>query len=234
MKFLIVAGHQGTTGAVGNGIIEEVMAKTLSDKVVAILKEQGHQAEEPDYNLWDKLYSEKRVGMDLSVYNYILEVHFNSAGGDGTEILVYPAKTDRTVETSILNRMGKIFNIRGIKNRDDLQNIKMLTEAGRNNSLLEVCFVDNPDNVKTYLSKVDEVAQAIAYGLLEGLGQTIKLTQTVKADPIKDITKAPDGKLYRVGLGAYSIRENAEAVLQKAKQAGFDPYLVLIDDPRRK
>lgn len=33
------------------------------------------------------------------------------------------------------------------------------------------------------------------------------------------------GKLYKVQMGAYSIRANAEAQLVKLKKAGFDGYI---------
>lgn len=36
---------------------------------------------------------------------------------------------------------------------------------------------------------------------------------------------APSGKLYRVQVGAYSVRANAEAMLKKLKGAGFDGYI---------
>ena len=37
MKFLIVAGHEGTTGAVSGKLIEEVLTEQLSEKIVKIL-----------------------------------------------------------------------------------------------------------------------------------------------------------------------------------------------------
>ena len=50
--------------------------------------------------------------------------------------------------------------------------------------------------------------------------------------PAEDL--APDGKLFQVAIGAYKNRTNANDELAKAKSAGLDPYLVLIDDPRGK
>ena len=37
---------------------------------------------------------------------------------------------------------------------------------------------------------------------------------------------APDGTLYRVQVGAYSVKSNADAMLAKVKAAGFDTYMV--------
>lgn len=59
-----------------------------------------------------------------------------------------------------------------------------------------------------------------------------KLTKALQPEPTQ--TKAPEGKLYRVALGAYSIRENAEATVADAKEKGFEAYIVLVDDPNYK
>jgi N-acetylmuramoyl-L-alanine amidase len=40
---------------------------------------------------------------------------------------------------------------------------------------------------------------------------------------------APAGKLYRVQVGAYSIRANAEVQLAKAKKAGFTDAFIVED-----
>ena len=42
---------------------------------------------------------------------------------------------------------------------------------------------------------------------------------------------APEGKLYRVGVGAYKKLANAQETLAVAKASGLDAYLVLVDDP---
>lgn len=55
------------------------------------------------------------------------------------------------------------------------------------------------------------------------------LMKALQPTPVE--TKAPEGKLYRVALGAYGIRENAEAVIAEANEKGFSPYLVIVDDP---
>ena len=43
------------------------------------------------------------------------------------------------------------------------------------------------------------------------------------------ITAAPAKKLYRVQVGAFSSKSNAEAYLKKVKEAGFNAFLVEVD-----
>ena len=236
MKILIVSGHEGYTGAVVGNRIEAVMAEQLSHKIVDELIRQGHQATEADFNMFE-LLEQNPSRLDLRVYDYILEVHFNiTEGGAGTEIFVPKGTKAVSVEAAIMERLGKYFTKR--KDYTDGDYVKegdywiLKALKDRNIALLEVAFLDNDNDMKIYFENTDGIAVDIARGILEGFGQEIKTIIPVKADPIKG-TKAPDGKLYRVGLGAYSNRENAEGVLQKAKTAGFEAYLTLIDDPRR-
>ena len=57
------------------------------------------------------------------------------------------------------------------------------------------------------------------------------LTKPAEA-PVK-VALAPDGKLYQVAVGAYKDKANALEQVEKAKAAGLNAYLVLINDPRR-
>ena len=232
MKFLIVAGHEGTTGAVSGKLIEEVLTEQLSEKIVKVLKEQGHEAIEPNFNLYDAVDTKMSY---INGFDYVLEVHFNAFNGTatGTEIFVANGITGIAVEKSIMQRMKKWFRLRdpdGVKTAA----FKTITHLQKKGALLEVCFIDSKSDMATYLSNIDKIAQDIAYGILDGFGVPIK-DLTPKLDPVKPSEDlAPDGKLFQVAIGAYKNRANANDELAKAKSAGFDPYLVLIDDPRGK
>lgn len=66
-------------------------------------------------------------------------------------------------------------------------------------------------------------------------GVTAQVTALQKAlQPVPTQTLAPEGKLFRVVLDAFAIRENAVALIDEAKEKGFSPYLVLTDDPNYK
>ena len=44
-----------------------------------------------------------------------------------------------------------------------------------------------------------------------------------------DVNKRLCGKLYRVQIGAFSVKENAERYLEKAQKAGFDGFIVEVE-----
>jgi hypothetical protein len=58
---------------------------------------------------------------------------------------------------------------------------------------------------------------------MEGMRMAVKteLSKSGTATPTTPTAPATDGKLYRVQVGAYSVKSNADAMLKKAKAAGF-------------
>ena len=230
MKFLIVAGHEGTTGAVSGKLIEEVLTEQLAEKIAKVLRDQGHEAIEPDFNLYDEV-SKATFPSYIRSFDYVLEVHFNqSAGANGTEIYVAEGITKIGVEKAIMKRLGKWFKLRdpdGVKTGT----FKTIKRLGNKGALLEVAFIDSKSDMAVYLKNIDAIAQDIAYGILDGFGLPIK-DLTPKQDPVKPAEDlAPDGKLFQVAIGAYTFRKNAEEEMAKAKAAGLSPYITLIDIP---
>ena len=169
-KIMLNPGHgnkpDGTydPGATGNGYKEAVLTRELCKLVVEHLK--GYA----DVTVWDydkDMYYYK-PSLDLSDYKYFLSIHFNSAGGQGTEIFHYYGTAETKMDRAILNKVvaaGGFIN-RGVKTED----FYVLTPAGIPKSLLEVCFIDSASDMNKYASKKDAIAKAIAQGIIEGLG----------------------------------------------------------------
>lgn len=214
MKFLIVAGHEGTTGAVSGKLIEEVLTEQLSEKIVKFLKDQGHEAIEPNFNLYDAVDTKMSY---INGFDYVLEVHFNAFNGTatGTEIYVANGITGIAVEKSIMQRMKKWFRLRdpdGVKTAA----FKTITHLQKKGALLEVCFIDSKSDMATYLSNVDKIAQDVAYGILEGFGVPIK-DLTPKQDKLNGPCVNENGERlwFRAIAGSYKTREEAQAEVDK-------------------
>ena len=86
--------------------------------------------------------------------------------------------------------------------------------------LLEVGFIDNTKDNAAFDQKFDAMALAIAEGLCAAVGVTY---QTPAAAP----ANTDGGDLYRVQIGAFSNKANAEALAKKAKAAGFDAVVTV-------
>lgn len=78
---------------------------------------------------------------------------------------------------------------------------------------VEVDFHDNPTVAKWLVENTAAVGEAIAKGVCEGYGVTYKAPDEL-APVKKDV-------FYRVQVGAYSDRKNAEVFLEQVKKAGF-------------
>ena len=78
---------------------------------------------------------------------------------------------------------------------------------------IEVDFHDVPDVAKWIIEHTEEIGEAICKGICDYYGVTYK---------------GKSKKLYRVQVGAYN-RENAEAMLIKLKNKGFDGFIVEVN-----
>ncbi|MBP3872553.1 MAG: N-acetylmuramoyl-L-alanine amidase [Lachnospiraceae bacterium] len=115
---------------------------------------------------------------DPTKFDYVLEIHFNATaenakdpGGDGkkkgtgTYVNSYKSSANRGIDRKIisaLNALGLNTWGSGVYGSSGLLNAKVYTEIGINYSLLETCFIDDKDDMKFYLKKRDDMAEAVA------------------------------------------------------------------------
>ena len=85
---------------------------------------------------------------------------------------------------------------------------------------IECEFHDNAEAAKWIVENTELIGEAIARGICDYFGVTYKEKEQPKpAEPV-----ATD-KLYRVQVGAFANRENAERMLRRLKDAGFEGYI---------
>ena len=85
-------------------------------------------------------------------------------------------------------------------------------------------FHDTVEGAKWIVEHTTEIGEAIAKGLCKYLGVKFVPAQTQK--PAED-TRADTGDvLYRVQVGAFAVRANADRMLEKLKAAGFAGFVV--------
>ena len=85
-------------------------------------------------------------------------------------------------------------------------------------------FHDTAEGARWIVEHTTDIGEAIAKGLCKYLGVTFVPAQTQK--PAED-TKADTGDvLYRVQVGAFAVRANADRMLEKLKAAGFAGFVV--------
>lgn len=149
---------------------------------------------------------------DLFVSN-----HFNAGGGDGYEALVY--QKSRIPLGQIFEKHVKVAgqNSRGVKLRPDLAVLRLTDMPA---VLNEGAFVDNKNDIQDWNDDAELKKLGVAYA--EAAAEWLKLDKNSQPSPNSE-TK----KLYRVQIGAYYVRKNAEKQLEKANAAGFiDAFIV--------
>lgn len=205
-KIYINPGHsEKDPGAVGYET-ERKLNVAVSKHMNEYLLE--HYECETKVNSGDSLYAlcdeANAWGADLYVSN-----HFNAAGGDGYECYVY---SDKTVP------LGKVFekhvkavgqNSRGVKIRT---NLAVLYRTNMPAILNEGAFVDNKKDIADWNDDAELKVLGIAYA--KAAAEYLGLEEKKQETPAED-------KWYRVQVGAYREKANAEAMLKKVKAAGF-------------
>ena len=83
---------------------------------------------------------------------------------------------------------------------------------------IECEFHDNATTAKWIVEHTVDIGEAIARGICDYFGVTFKAPEQPKPAATTD-------KLYRVQVGAFAVRANAERMLRRLKDAGFEGYI---------
>ena len=176
---LVIAGHgDGDPGAIGNGYKE----RDLTLEVTNLLDAQHENIHAYTAH---NVYAQGNLATIAKGYETVTEIHFNAFNktAKGTEVLIHSAYEPDGVDTKILNVLSKYFQNRGIKKRSDLGNMNIAYNKGINYRLVEVCFIDNAEDIKIYQANKNKIAKEIAEAIL---GMTL-----VAPAPAKPATPAP-------------------------------------------
>ena len=110
-------------------------------------------------------------------YDYVLEIHFNAVTAStadgktkGTEIYVTTAEPSTAVEQAMVAAIAAVgLTNRGVK-RNNWAVINQARRAGASSALLEICFIDDPDDMNVYKAKQADIVEAIAMSIIDGFG----------------------------------------------------------------
>lgn len=229
------AGHNPdgkvACGAVGL-IRESTEARRVKEEVILQLRKMGHTVYDCTVNdgTGQKDVLQKIVAKcNAHTADLDVSIHFNSGAKDtagngkttGTEVLLYSNASrayDYAERTCVgFEKLG--FKNRGIKFRPELYILKHTKAPAM---LVECCFVDDKDDVQLYDYK--SAAAAIVYGIT-GCKVT-EPEETDRADALEETPTATAKEMYRVQVGAYGTKKNAENMLQKLKKSGFEAIVI--------
>lgn len=226
VKVFIAVGHGGSdSGAVGyitEKNVNLVMALAMRDELerhnVLVLMSRTR-----DEN--DDVYAEIRECNGFAPV-LAIAVHNNAGGGDGFEAYCHiGGGLSRTAALAIEAEVKKIGqNSRGVKTRtgsDGRDYYAFIRETACPAVICEGVFVDN----KKDAAQADTIKEQQAFGIAYAKG-VLKALNIPYKEPEKEL-KPESGRLYRVQVGAYKEKSNAEAMLARVQKAGFNDAFVV-------
>ena len=218
-KVFIAVGHGGRDpGAVANGFQEKNLnlAIALACKKVLddhnVLTQISRTVDEDD-ELTQRIRECNAFDPDLA-----LDIHNNAGGGDGAEVYHhFGGGTGKVLAQNILEEITAIGqNSRGTKTRLNDAGTDYFGFIRQTNApavIVECAFLDNAKDLPIIDTAAEQEAMGIA--IAKGILKTLNI-------PFQQ----QDAVLYRVQVGAYRVRENAQAMLKKLEEAGFSGFIV--------
>ena len=99
--------------------------------------------------------------------------------------------------------------------------VRTCWEAGVSADLLEICFLTNKKDFKTFTENKEKIAEAIARSIIEGFKVEYlpRLPETPK-EPEEEKGR------FRVVAGSYEYRSNAEARKKQLEESGFTAWIL--------
>lgn len=239
MVINIHAGHNpdGKVACGTSGIISEsTEARRVKGEVISQLRQLGHIVNDctcengtSQADVLTKIVNK----CNLHDVNLDVSIHFNAGAKDaagngkttGVEAYVYSIGSDAMqYAENVCNAIADLgFKNRGVKTNTSLYFLRKTKAPAM---LIECCFVDDKDDIELYDYK--SMADAIVFGIT---GQKVIQVNSSETDLDASVagaetTVGTEKQLYRVQVGAYSVKDNADHMKEKLKAAGFDAIVV--------
>ena len=208
------AGHGGTDpGAVANGLYEKTI--NLNTLLACKTELERHGLKVVCSRIKDENdpVSQEVKEANASKADIAVSFHVNAGGGDGFEVFHYNTSKNGKKLAQLCEKHVKSLgqNSRGLKNGNHLRFIKGTTMTS---VLVESFFIDNMKDKTVGDAVAEQTAFGVAYAkaILEYFGITYK--------PNSPKT------IYRVQVGAYGDKTNAEKAQKQLKEKGFEALIV--------
>ena len=219
-KVFLSAGHGGyDPGACANGLVEKTInlntllacKSELERHGVIVITSRTTDADDP---VGEEVREANASGADIAA-----SFHANAGGGDGWEGFYWASCADGKRLAQLCEKHVKALgqNSRGVKSGNHLMFINSTNMPA---VLVESFFLDNATD-KAIGDTVDEQkAFGVAYAkaILEYFGIAYKVQEAAKP-------AAASGKLYRVQVGAFSVKENAEKLAAELQAKGYSTII---------
>ena len=228
-KIFLDPGHGGKDpGASGNGIKEKditlLIAKKTRDLLLANysgVDVQLSRTGDTFPSLSDRTSAANKWGADL-----LISIHINAAtskAANGFESFIYTNTSNAT--KAFQNVLHKsIMKYIGLSDRgQSAANLHMVRESNMSAVLTESGFISNAKEAA--LMKSDIWLNKVAAGHAEGIAQFAGLVRKAAAERTASVQPAAK-KVYKVQIGSFEDRKNAQALVTDLQKLNYRPVIV--------
>lgn len=211
MKIYISPSSQTTNMYSGQNISEGVVCRKIGEHLETALKRNGVTVKLANENL---TYRERVEESNTWVADYHVAIHTNAGGGKGTRLFCTESTSNLDITKAVFESVSSLTPTdpdRIVENYA-LYEIKKTTMPCL---YLEVEFHDNENLAKWILDNEENIAEAICKGLV---GNSYIGEQPMKENTTNDVW-------YRVKVGAFKNKDNAERLVEQLSALGFPCYI---------
>ena len=227
-KILLIAGHGAGDSGATSGSWQEA---TETRNVVAGLQEaMKNIADVTVYPTSRNAFTDYENGVlnsnaKFANYSYVLEIHFNAGATTtsngkttGVECYVTTSESGVTVEEAICEKVAACgLTNRGVK-RKNWSVINTAKKAGVSSALLEVCFIDDPDDMKVYSTKQSEIVKAIAEGIKSGFGLSGTIAEPYSKKEDDTVTDTKPTQPSKPSISNHWAQDNFDNLVARGVQ----------------
>lgn len=197
---------------------EMIQCNKIAEAAKKYLEKHGFDVKKAaqGQNMWTSINESNAWGANLHV-----PIHTNAFNGTltgGTLIMLHTANGNNLkAGTAILSQLAPVTPGKdyAIQERPDLAELNSTKAIA---VYIECEFHDTVDGANFIINNTDKLGEAIAHGICDYFG--------VKWNNEDDNTS---DTFYRVQVGAFSQKENAEKQLDKLKNEGYDAFITEVN-----
>lgn len=217
-KMFLDYGHGGNDpGAINGKNYEKDFNLQIGKQVKAHLERHKQTVLESRKGDESVTLNERSNKANHNNVDIVVSLHCNSSiktSANGIEIFHHEkSKRGKELANSVLKSLVKsqVFKSnRGLKTN----NFHMTRETKAPSVIVEMGFISNANDLNALQTKQEEISKAVAKGILNFYGM-----MWYDEEKIETVPK------YFVQAGAYKKRENAEKLVKKLKEKGFDAII---------
>lgn len=225
-KVFLGVGHGGSDpGATANGFKEKDLNLSIALACNEVLARHGvnvlmSRTKDENDTLTEEIKECNTFNPDLAI-----DIHNNAGGGDGVEAFYhYKGGTSKTLADNVLSEVVSIGqNSRGAKTKigsNGRDYYGFIRETSAPAIIVECAFVDNATDIQIIDTAAEQKTMGIA--IAKGILKTLGINYIPEPKP----EVADQKTLYRVQVGAYSVKANAEKMKNELISKGYNAIIV--------